>query len=47
VGDFNEVLHANEQFGGVGSTKPQMEGFWGTMSICGFTDLDFIGISYI
>jgi hypothetical protein len=46
VSDFNEVLHANKQFGGVGRTERQMEGFRGTVSIHGFTNLGFIGLLY-
>lgn len=44
VGDFNEVLHASEQFGGAGRTERQMEGF--KDAVCGFTDLEFIGLPY-
>jgi hypothetical protein len=33
VGDFNEVLHANEQFGGAGRSEQQMEGFHEAVSV--------------
>jgi len=46
VGDFNETLHANEQFGGAGRSERQMEGFREAAAVCGFTDLGFIGLPY-
>ena len=46
VGDFNETLHANEQFGGAGRSERQMEGFREAVAVCGFTDLGFIGLPY-
>lgn len=46
VGDYNEVLNAEEQFGGVGRTERQMEGFRDAVSVCGFTDLGYIGLPY-
>jgi endonuclease/exonuclease/phosphatase family metal-dependent hydrolase len=46
VGDFNEVLHASEQFGGVGRAERQMDGFREAVSVCGFTDLGYIGLPY-
>lgn len=46
IGDFNEVLHAKEQIGGVGRTERQMEGFCDAVSVCGFTDLGYIGLPY-
>lgn len=46
VGDFNEVLHASEHFGGAGRSERQMEGFREAVSVCGFTDLGFIGLPY-
>jgi hypothetical protein len=46
AGDFNEVLHANEQFGGQGRSERQMEGFREAVEICGFNDLGYIGLPY-
>ena len=46
AGDFNETLHASEQFEGAGRTERQMEGFREAVSICGFSDLGFIGLPY-
>lgn len=46
VGDFNEILHATEQFGGVGRSERQMEGFREAVAMCGFSDLGFIGLPY-
>jgi hypothetical protein len=46
AGDFNEVLHAEEQFGGQGRTERQMEGFREEVDVCGFVDLGFIGLPY-
>jgi len=46
VGDFNETLHANEQFGGAGRSERQMEGFREAVAVCGFTNLGFIGLPY-
>jgi hypothetical protein len=45
-GDFNEVLQANEQFGGARRSERQMEGFREAVSICGFSDLGFISLPY-
>lgn len=46
VGDFNEILHANEQIGGARRSERQMEGFCDTVSVCGFNDLGYIGLPY-
>jgi hypothetical protein len=46
IGDFNEVLHAEEQIGGVRRTERQLEGFRDAVSVCGFTDLGYIGLPY-
>jgi hypothetical protein len=46
AGDFNETLHASEQFGSAGRTEWQMEGFREAVSIGGFSDLGFIGLPY-
>lgn len=46
VGDFNEIMDAEEQFGGVSSPESQMDGFRNAVSACGFSDLGFIGLPY-
>jgi hypothetical protein len=46
VGDFNEVLCTNEQFEGAGRSEWQMEGFLDAVLVCGFSDLEFIGLPY-
>jgi hypothetical protein len=46
AGDFNEILDAHEQFGGVTRPESQMDGFRNAVSMCGFTDLGFIGLPY-
>lgn len=46
AGDFNEILDAREQFGGVQRPKRQMDGFRDAVSACGFSDLGFIGPPY-
>lgn len=46
VGDFNEVLHANEQFGGQGRSERQMDGFRDAVDFCGLSDLGYIGLPY-
>ena len=46
AGDFNEILEAQEQFGGAMWPERQMDGFRDAVSICGFPDLGFIGLPY-
>lgn len=46
AGDFNEVLDANEQFGGVQRPERQMDGFRDAVSACGFFNLGFTGLPY-
>lgn len=46
AGDFNEVLEAQEQFGGQVRPERQMEGFREAVQVCGFSDLGFIGLPY-
>ena len=46
VGDFNEVLHVDEQMGGNDREEWCMEGFWEVVDFCGFTDLGFRGLPY-
>lgn len=38
-GDSNETLHATEQFGGVGRSERQMEGFREAVAVCGFSEI--------
>lgn len=44
--DFNEILEAKEQFGGVQRPKRQMDGFRDAVVACGFFDLGFSGLPY-
>lgn len=46
AGDFNEVLDAGEQFGGLLRPERQMEGFREAVAECGFMDLGFVGLPY-
>lgn len=46
VGDFNEILDAREQFGGLTRLERQMDGFREAVNSCGFTDLGFLGLPY-
>lgn len=46
AGDFNEIIEAGEQFGGIGRTERQMEGFRDVVMDFGFQDLGFIGLPY-
>lgn len=46
AGDFNEILDAREQFGGVTRPERQMEGFRDVVDACGFWDLGFLGLPY-
>lgn len=46
AGDFNEILDAREQFGGVTRPERQMDGFRDAVSACGFMDLGFLGLPY-
>ncbi|KAM2450907.1 hypothetical protein TB2_008327 [Malus domestica] len=46
VGDFNEMLSAFEQLGGVGRRNSQMNGFREAVHDCGLVDLGFIGSEY-
>ncbi|GJM99752.1 hypothetical protein PR202_ga16882 [Eleusine coracana subsp. coracana] len=45
-GDFNEVLEASEQAGGITRPERQMEGFRNTVEVCGFHGLGYIGSQY-
>jgi len=46
VGDFNEVLHEDEQMGGNDREEWCMEGFREAVDYCGFSDLGFRGLPY-
>ncbi|KAM0903186.1 hypothetical protein ACQ4PT_018814 [Festuca glaucescens] len=46
LGDFNEVLAADEQFGGLGREQWQIRGFKEAVEDCGFADLGYHGLPY-
>jgi hypothetical protein len=46
AGDFNEIIDANEQFGGSGRSERQMNAFREAVSMCGLVDLGFISLLY-
>lgn len=46
AGDFNEVLHATEQFGGNVREEWMMEGFRDVVDHCAFSDLGFSGLPF-
>ena len=46
AGDFNEVLHSTEQFGGNMRQEWMMEGFRDATEYCRFDDLGFYGLPY-
>ena len=46
AGDFNECLVASEQIGGQERPERHMDGFRDAVSVCGFTDLGYIGLPY-
>ena len=46
VGDFNEVLHEDEQMGGNDREEWCMEGFREAVDYCSFSDLGFRGLPY-
>jgi hypothetical protein len=46
AGDFNEVLHEHEQFGGCEPGEWKMEGFRAAVEYAGFTDLGYMGLPY-
>lgn len=43
IGDFNEVLRADEQEGGDLRSERQMMGFWEVLARCQFNDLGYLG----
>ena len=43
MGDFNEILKADEKFGRLGRSESQMQGFRNVVDDCGFMDLGFTG----
>lgn len=46
AGDFNEILHDQEQFGGNDREEWKMEGFREAVQYCGFTDLGYSGTPF-
>ena len=46
AGDFNEILDATEQFGGLVRPESQMDGFQDVVEVCGFADLGFSGLPW-
>ena len=46
AGDFNEILHAAEQFGGANREEWKMEGFRDVVDDCSFDDLGYIGLPF-
>jgi len=46
AGDFNEILDATEQFGGLVRLESQMDGFQDVVEVCGFADLGFSGLPW-
>jgi hypothetical protein len=46
AGDFNEILHEHEHFGGNGREEWMMEGFRDVVSYCDLTDLGYNGLPY-
>ncbi|KAK1684139.1 hypothetical protein QYE76_044987 [Lolium multiflorum] len=45
-GDFNEILYASEQFGGLERQEWKMEGFREAIEECKLEDLGFLGLPY-
>jgi exonuclease III len=46
IGDFNEILHANEKWGGASRVRSQMEDFQGVLTDCHLSDLGYSGPKY-
>jgi hypothetical protein len=46
MGDFNEILRPEEQFGPNPREGYLMEGFRDTMDVCGFCDIGYIGLDW-
>lgn len=46
IGDFNEVLEANEHIGGNGREEWQMAGFGEAVADCNLNDLGYSGLPY-
>ena len=44
AGDFNEILDANQQFGGAQREEWKMEGFRDAVNYCRFSDLGYTGL---
>ena len=43
MGDFNEILFANEKLGWLDRLERQMKGFQDALDYCGLKDLGFTG----
>ena len=46
LGDFNEILSMNENFGGANRPQQRMDGFREIVNYCGFHDLGYCGPDY-
>lgn len=46
LGDFNEILSAEEQLGENQRRESQMDGFWEAVNACQLVDIGFVGCSY-
>jgi exonuclease III len=46
LGDFNEILSADEKYGGSRRQRGLMENFQNTLEVCGLSDLGFWGPKY-
>jgi hypothetical protein len=46
MGDFNEILHPQEQFGPNPREEYLMEGFRNAVDVCGFCDIGYTGLDW-
>ena len=46
MGDFNEILHVEEQMGGNDREEWCMSGFREAVEYCGFSDLGYRGLPF-
>ncbi|GMI80763.1 hypothetical protein HRI_001745600 [Hibiscus trionum] len=46
IGDFNEIMFANEKLGGLRRSERQMERFWTALSDCSLSDIGYSGSWY-
>jgi hypothetical protein len=46
MGDFNEILRLEEQFGPNPREEYLMEGFRDAVDVCGFCDIGYIGLDW-